>query len=408
MGISYTHDSNSPVPVRRRLLPERVADIILLFTYAVSAGVAIYVIFQLIKHNAEKHVIAISTAGFAVAIALPLSVWDVNKHVRHFVSPLQRHYIRIILMVPVYALESWLALIFKDQHIYLEVLREAYEAWVIYTVQRLFVDFLGGRDGVETLLAARAVTEGSDRAHFLPPFSRLSGWRFRNDFQANCNAAVFQYVFLRVVFATASLIAEFNHTLCEGSTDFMHCLYPWSTVILSFSQFGAMYALVLFYHQLDVELKPLHALSKVLAVKAVVFLSFWQGSLIAFLSSRGVFDATATYTPDEITSGLQNYLICWEMAVASFAHHFIFDYKEVMRLIETHADGMQAFEGGRAAPAAALVMLLPHDAITEAQGHIIHAVGVPTKMGETVVRAVRSAAGVAMSPTRDLEKEPLM
>ena len=394
--------------IRRRLLPERVADIILLFTYAISAAVAIFVIYQLIEQRAENHVIAISTAGFAVAIALPLSIWDVNKHVRHFVSPLQRHYIRIILMIPINVLESWLALTFKDQHIYLEVLREAYEAWVIYTVQRLFVDFLGGRDGVESLLAARAASTGSDRAHFLPPFSRFSGWRFRNDFQSNCNAAVFQYVFLRVVFASASLVAEFNDTLCEGSTDFLHCLYPWSTVILSGSQFCAMYALVLFYHQLDVELKPLHALSKVLAVKAVVFLAFWQSSLIAFLSWRGNFDATSTYTPDEITSGLSNFLICWEMAIAAFAHHFIFDYKHVLTLVQTHSDSMQAFEAGRALPAAALVMLLPHDAISEAQGHISHAVGVPIKMGETAVRALRVAAGVTMSPTRDLEKEPFM
>jgi len=95
----------APAPARlpRRLLPQRVADSILLLTWLTSAAVCGVVVWQLVSQRAERHVIAISTAGFAVAIALPLSVWDTNKHVQHFVSPLQRHYIRILLMVPICA-----------------------------------------------------------------------------------------------------------------------------------------------------------------------------------------------------------------------------------------------------------------------------------------------------------------
>ena len=36
-------------------------------------------------------------------------------HVLHYVSPLQRHYIRILWMVPIYSIESWLALRFNHQ-----------------------------------------------------------------------------------------------------------------------------------------------------------------------------------------------------------------------------------------------------------------------------------------------------
>ena len=36
-------------------------------------------------------------------------------HVLHYVSPLQRHYIRILWMVPIYSVESWLALRFNEQ-----------------------------------------------------------------------------------------------------------------------------------------------------------------------------------------------------------------------------------------------------------------------------------------------------
>jgi hypothetical protein len=47
--------------------------------------------------------------------------------VRH--SNLQKYYIRILWMVPVYSIESWLALYWKNQKLYLESTREAYEAW---------------------------------------------------------------------------------------------------------------------------------------------------------------------------------------------------------------------------------------------------------------------------------------
>ena len=45
-------------------------------------------------------------------------------HMFHYYQPeLQRHCIRIILMVPIYAAESWFALRFKDYAIVWESLR---------------------------------------------------------------------------------------------------------------------------------------------------------------------------------------------------------------------------------------------------------------------------------------------
>lgn len=309
---------------------------------------------------------------------------------------------------PLDALESWLALIFKDQRIYLEVLREAYEAWVIYSIQKLFVEFLGGRAGVETVLARHAAAPGAgERAHLLFPFGSLPGWRFREEFQFRSNALVFQYVLLRTVFAVASLFAEANGTLCPGSTDFAHCLYPWATLLLSLSQFGAMYGLLLFFHELMGELAPLKALSKLLVVKAVVFLSFWQGSVISGFEYLGLLRETEFYTTDEISSGLQNFLICWEMAIAAIVHHYVFDWKEVIALAAEGATAMPVFEGGRTTPAAAVVMLMPHDAIVDAQSHLVAAAGVPQRLGGDALRAMRSAAGMR-SPEKDVEVETLI
>jgi hypothetical protein len=53
-------------------------------------------------------------AGIFVLLALPVSIYEVAMHLEYFSRPtLQIRVIRILWMVPIYALDSWLALRFK-------------------------------------------------------------------------------------------------------------------------------------------------------------------------------------------------------------------------------------------------------------------------------------------------------
>ena len=61
----------------------------------------------------------------AAAQACLISMIDISNHLMHFGEPvLQRYMIRIMWMVPIYAVESWLSLRFKDEAIYIETARE--------------------------------------------------------------------------------------------------------------------------------------------------------------------------------------------------------------------------------------------------------------------------------------------
>ena len=134
---------------------------------------AIVVIWQMTVIHFEKHVMAWIIGAVFVMICVPLSLQDIHFHIIHYVHPLQRHYIRILWMIPgpqftsftststkvqiltqqtskrhymrilwmmaVYAVESWIALRFNESKIYLETMREARLTPASFFIYFLFV-----------------------------------------------------------------------------------------------------------------------------------------------------------------------------------------------------------------------------------------------------------------------------
>jgi len=64
-------------------------------------------------------------------------------HLVFYTRPdLQKFVIRISFMVPFYSLDAWLSLRFFRAHVYLDPLRECYEAFVIYSFYCYLVSYL--------------------------------------------------------------------------------------------------------------------------------------------------------------------------------------------------------------------------------------------------------------------------
>lgn len=89
-----------------------------------------------------------------------------------------------------------------------------------------------------------------------------------------------------------------------------NCRYPYLAVVLNFSQTWALYCLVQFYNVIKDKLAPIKPLAKFLTFKSIVFLTWWQGIIVAFLFSMGLFKGSLA---KELKTRIQDYIICIEV-----------------------------------------------------------------------------------------------
>ena len=79
------------------------------------------------------------------AIATVVSFYNVYRHLVNYTHPnLQKYIVRIIIIVPVYAVASSLSLRFEGHSLWFEVVRDVYEAFVVYSFLCLLLVYVGG------------------------------------------------------------------------------------------------------------------------------------------------------------------------------------------------------------------------------------------------------------------------
>ncbi|KAJ2950459.1 hypothetical protein O0L34_g8702 [Tuta absoluta] len=279
-----------------------------------------------IKRGLSKSDQGALVGGGFVLLALPISVWQITQHIVHYNKPsLQKHIIRILWMVPIYALNAWIGLEFPEQSIYVDSMRECYEAYVIYNFMKYLLNYLNEDQDLEAFL------ETKPQVYHIFPLCCLAPWEMGSEFVHNCKHGILQYTIVRPITTIISVICE----LCGvyGESEFSaNVAFPYMIALNNLSQFVAMYCLVLFYRANRVELKPMKPIGKFLCIKAVVFFSFFQQVIINILVYTGVISTIFDIPSDSdkvkiISSELQDFLICIEMFLAAIAHHYSFSYK---------------------------------------------------------------------------------
>ncbi|KAL6224280.1 hypothetical protein ACLB2K_003135 [Fragaria x ananassa] len=271
----------------------------------------------------------IVAASFAV-LALILSLFLILRHLKSYTKPSEQLWVVFVVsMVPVYATDSIISLWKPKLSLPCDILRNCYEAFALYSFGSYLVACLGGERRVVELLENQsgkllneALVEGEDENIRKPHWS-LRDFFFQPTIIGKylftvVKFGLVQYMILKTACAFLALVLEIFGVYGNGEFK-LYYGYPYITIVLNFSQMWALYCLVKFYNVTHERLQPIRPLAKFISFKAIVFATWWQGVGIVVLCSFGVLP-----NQEKLQTGLQDFLICIEMAIAAVAHVFVF------------------------------------------------------------------------------------
>ncbi|GAM27698.1 hypothetical protein SAMD00019534_108740, partial [Acytostelium subglobosum LB1] len=258
-------------------------------------------------------------AGVFVLLATILSIHLIYKHLKYYTQPdHQRYIVRIVFMIPIYAIYSLLSLVFHSYEVYFSLFRDCYEAYVLYMFFCLCVSYGGGDRNLVTHFISHPPLKLP-----MPLFCKVKP---NERFLQICRMGMLQYVLIRPTITLVSAILARFHLYSEGEfkvTDF----YPYASLIINLSVTVALYIIVLFYQATIEELAPYKPLLKFTSIKIVVFFCFWQSVVISGMVTLGVIKGIDGWETGEVSAGLNNFLICFEMFGVSILHIYAFPYE---------------------------------------------------------------------------------
>ena len=258
--------------------------------------------------------------------------FQMYKHLRHYNNPAyQRKIIVILLMPPIYEIFSTLTIWVNDDKGYLLLIRDIYESFVIYAFFKLLCAYVGydpdrpTREDIDHKVCEIMGEKGPHPHQF--PFNyclkplNLVNYQEAHKVYRFCKFGILQYIPIKIILAGLTFVAVYKvgtgvlYDICGAIEFVVVCL--------------ALYWLVFFYHIFYADLKPFRPLRKLLIIKGILFLTFWQEQVLNYC---GVYMSTSRYIPPENREDADVILSCLlvdiEMVIMSILTTFAFSYKD--------------------------------------------------------------------------------
>lgn len=288
-------------------------------------------------------------AGTFTLLTCLLTMFHMSSHLRNMYEPeVQRKIITILWMSPIYSVTSFLSLTLPKTEMYLSIIKDFYEAYVVYTFLSFLIAVLGrgDRDVVVSTLARHADhMENPSRClrRFYNPPPETSAEAKANAVLMECQIMAMQFVLVRPLTSIASFLvytisSDLDHdgvgeegvgSESDGAVAAAFFLSPNFAIAMveNISVFFAFTGLLKFYHVVCGDLKWLKPFNKFLAIKGIVFLTFWQGLAISILVHLDG-NKNDNKSDREQAQSIQSLLICLEMLFFSLAHWCVFPPEE--------------------------------------------------------------------------------
>ncbi|CAF1055274.1 unnamed protein product [Adineta steineri] len=279
---------------------------------------------QLFLHTVACQAIA----GAFTWAAIFITSYHIYLHLRHYNVPSEQKWIvRLLFYVPIYSFVSWLSLILftKDSYyVYFHAVRDCYEAFVIYSFLSLCYEYLGGEGAIMAEIRGKYIHRS-----WWTCTCCLSNQEYTISFLRFCKQATLQFCLVKPLMSLVTLVLQSFDKYKDGDFSVTGG-YLYLTIIYNISVSVALYGLFLFYAATKDILAKYDPVLKFLTVKSVIFLTFWQGVLLAIFEQLGIiqaFQGKTNLSVGTVAAGWQSFFICIEMCLASIALRFAFPHE---------------------------------------------------------------------------------
>ncbi|SMY28274.1 unnamed protein product [Zymoseptoria tritici ST99CH_1A5] len=267
-------------------------------------------------------VVVAGVAALVACLETFVSIWLQAKNYRK--PLLQRHVIRILVLVPIFSAASWASLTSLRVAFWIEPFRDVYEAFTIYTFFQLLVNFLGGERSLIIMMHGRPPVSHPwpmnlmfNKVDISDPHSFL--WIKRG---------ILQYAWLKPLLCIATVACKATGTFREGVIA-VNSGYLWTSLIYNISICWSLYELALFWVCMSADLQPFRPMPKFLCIKGIIFASWWQGFFLSILVWLGAIPSVGNgYTADNLAAAIQDALICFEVPLFAAAQWYAFSWKD--------------------------------------------------------------------------------
>lgn len=249
-------------------------------------------------------------AGACTALACIVSFLHLWRHATHLSVPRQQvKVLRVISLVPLYAIVNLLCICFPQAQVYLDPILELLQALCLASYFMLLCEYISphdeGRDGFFSQI------EIKDKKADGGVVQDGVKWFAQRCFM------IFQYPVIALGVAVATIVTQVAGVYCqfESKTNFAKL---WLSIATALSSGLAIAAVLLVAVQLKTHMPNLKPMTKLIAIKLVVGLAFLQQILFWILQSTHVLKETDTLTYADLHYGIPSLLSCLEMVPISF------------------------------------------------------------------------------------------
>jgi len=268
-----------------------------------------------------------------------LTAHNMYKHLVHYAKPhLQTHILRILLITPIVVFFSFLALLFPDGRYPISVLRDFWEAVVIYSFLMLVLEYMGGEHLCLSAMVENQESGKSPELHYPFPFSYCFGKSIPTEQLVRLpKRCALQFVFVKPVMCIVELLLY-----AQGKErEVVAILFV--NLVYNVSYSVALFGLYLIYtaSKNHVAMQDKNAVLKFAAVKMVVFLTFWQSYLFPLLIHS------------EHQESWQDFILIIECAFFTACMTLAFNWREFSNaapVVKEYNSPKDTTPGGRAVP----------------------------------------------------------